>query len=663
MPLIFGVDYYPEQWPQKLWDSDFARMTQMGLQAIRIMEFAWTILEPRENEYDFTLFDQAIELAHKHKLQVVLGTPTATIPVWLFEKDPTILQKHPEGFVRQFGDRRQMCYNAPLYIEQSKKIVQQIAKHFAGHNAVIGWQVDNEIGHEGSDQCVCVHCQKKWPQWLQKKYGSIDSLNQTWGTVFWSTKYSDFSQIPLPQKALHTQQNPALLLDYHRFQSDGAVGFVQNQVDILRAHIKQNDWISTNIYAPPMSPIIDMEKIFDSMDFTGFDNYPVWGDMNEPLPYYFNAYVLSYIRGLKKSRNFTIFEQINGIQGHQVLGHLPPLGQIVAWTNQAIALGANQIFYFRWRTAPFGQEQLCNGILDPDNTDTPMMDALQKNIKAHQKKMDVFADQIVPAQACVIYDKDNSRLLKKHYMSKGLYLTPNSYMQVGYDAEMARHYAPYSIFNINCDVQSASQIDLDKYKIISLPMYIMTDKDFVARLQQWVAQGNTLILGWRAGVRDRDNWATQKTLPGEFSEMAGIQIKRYESLNETKVKIRIGIVPARGEVWADIVEPLQAKVLARYTDKTKHYKGQACITMNTYGQGKVFYLGTSPNPIGLFFLYKKIFRYAKIKTMFKGMGLEIISRTGTDGKHYLVAVNHTKKTKKLRGKTIQPYGFAIIPDQ
>ncbi|TAL38035.1 MAG: beta-galactosidase [Spirochaetes bacterium] len=655
--VLFGVDYYPEQWDRSLWESDARRMREMGIKAARLMEFAWVLLEPREGKYDFSLFDEAIDVLAAQGIGIVLGTPTATFPYWLYEKDPAMVQVNPNRMSRDFGARREGCYNAAIYRKAAGRIVKKIAKHYGKDSRVIGWQIDNEIGHEGSDRCVCDNCARQWGGWLRKKYATIDALNRAWGTVFWGTTYSKFDQVPVPRDQVATIQNPSLYLDYYRFCSDSATAFTGEQVRILRKHIAKDQWITTNLYPAPHAPVIDMEEMLRPMDIPAYDNYPVWGDQDEPLPYFFISYALSYIRGLKDTGTFAILEQFSGFQGHVCLGYLPPEKQAVLWTDQAIARGADKIFYFRWRTAAFAQEQLCYGILDSDNSDTSRYASLRDNIREKGATYARFADTPFESQACLVYDKDNSRLIRDQYLSKGLYLSPEPYMQVGYDLECARQFAPTVLFNVNTDVKSAQGVDLSRYKLILLPLYQMASPVFVKKLEEWVRQGGHLVLGFRAGARDEKNHAVSTELPGLFAEMAGITIKRFESLNETKVKIRVGMIPAHGEVWADQIIPGTARPIARYTDRKKHYRGMPCATVNEFGKGKVYYFGTTPGPLATILLYRKVFKAAGLRPKFYGMGIEAVRRTTTDGKKLEVILNHTARTRWAGLSRLRPYSM------
>ena len=40
--MTAGVCYYPEQWPETMWEDDLARMKALGITVVRVAEFAPT---------------------------------------------------------------------------------------------------------------------------------------------------------------------------------------------------------------------------------------------------------------------------------------------------------------------------------------------------------------------------------------------------------------------------------------------------------------------------------------------------------------------------------------------------------------------------------------------------------------------------------------------
>ena len=657
--ISFGADWYPEQWDESRWEADADRMKSFGFDVARIMEFAWTLIEPEKGLYDFSLFDRALAVLAARGISVILGTPTASFPAWLLDEGE-VLQVARDGRRRGFGTRRMGCFNSPAYREASRRIVAACAEHFGKDERVIGWQVDNELGHEGSDRCVCGNCSSAWHAWLARRYGEPAAMNAQWGNVFWGTSYSRFDQVPVPRDQVSAHFSPGLLLDYDRFCSDSATSFLDEHVAILRAAVGPEAFITTNLYPPPMSNAIDMERLTRGMDFASWDNYPSWGDQDEPLPYVAQALAESFIRGISSAGSFTVMESFSGFQGHVCLGYLPPEAQVALWTNQAIARGADRIVYFRWRTAPYGQEQLCYGLFDTDDAETERARVLRENIRAVKAPFSRFASTPMESPACLVYSKDDARVLTEQYLSKGLVFKPTDWAQAGYDMEMVKWFAPYVVFNVNADVKSVDSVEIEKYKIISLPLYQMADPDLVARLDAWVKKGGHLVLGYRSGARDARDWNVDAPLPGLFAEMAGIRVLRFESLNSGTARMRIGMMPAKGEVWADIIEPATAKRVADWADKKKFYSGSPSVTVNARGEGKVWYIGTSPNPLGIFLIYRRIFKEAKVGAGFRGMGIEIIERRDRDGGMIRVMLNHSAKPRRVLGKRIKPFGWELI---
>jgi beta-galactosidase len=657
----FGVDWYPEQWPEVDWASDVERMAAYGFDCVRIMEFAWSLIEPEPGQFDFTLFDRAIALLAAHGLQAIIGTPTATPPVWLSAAD--IFRISADGKAHGFGTRRNVCYNAPAYRTAVSRVLRAIADHYGQDRRIIGFQVDNEIGHEGTDRCYCRHCATAWHGWLQGRYASAVAMNATWGSLFWNTAYRSFDQVPVPLRQPATGHNPGLLLDYDRFCSDSAVDFAWEQGRILRSRLSDWQWMTTNLFPPPLSNTIDMEKLTQGMDFAAWDNYPVWGEQDEPFPWQFSAMAQSYVRGLRGNVAFTVMEAMSGIQGHACLGHLPPERQVALWAIQAIARGANRVVFFRWRTAPYGQEQLCHGLIDADNCETERLRMLAAMMVRAKLELGPVIGQTLCSPVCIGYSKDDARVLREQYLSKGLYLKAAPYAQAGYDLELARWFAPFATFGINADVKPVGSIDLKSYKIISLPLYQMADPEVVGRLAEWVERGGCLVLGYRAGARDLNNHSVSQILPGIFQKLAGIRVPRFESLNMTQVALRIGLAPARGQVWADIIELDTARVAATWTDRRKFYRGHPAVTVNTVGRGQVWYIGTSLNPAGIFLLYRRILTGCGLKFHFSGPHLERITRRTVDGRDHTVLLNHSARACAVAGRRIGPWDWQVISDK
>jgi beta-galactosidase len=245
-------------------------MAEAGLSIVRIGEFAWAQMEPAEGVFDWRWLDRAVETLAGEGLQIVLGTPTPTPSAWLARAHPEILPVDAQGRVRRFGSRRHVYANSPAYRRHTERIVTALAQRYGGHPAVIGWQIDNEFGCHDTARCYCPRCTVAFRRWLKGRCGTLDALNEAWGTAFWSQRYGDWAEIEPPILAI-TEQNASQVLDYYRFSSDSWVDYEQCQVDLLREHSPGKP-ITHNFMGK--FPDLDCHDPARPLDFVTWDSYP-----------------------------------------------------------------------------------------------------------------------------------------------------------------------------------------------------------------------------------------------------------------------------------------------------------------------------------------------------------------------------------------------------
>ena len=268
--LELGTCYYPEHWDKSLWHEDLQRMKANGIFTIRIAEFAWNLIEPREGEFTYEFFDEFLDVAEEEHMKVIWGTPTATPPVWLTEKYPEVLNCNMAGIPYRHGMRRHYNYNAPIYQELCKRIVEKSAEHYAKRPCIIGWQIDNEINCE-TDEFYSESDTIAFRAFLKDKYKTLDALNQAWGTIVWNQTYNEWDEIYVPRPTIHNSTNHHQLLDYSRFVSESANRFCKMQADIIRKYMKPGDFITTN----GLFGNLDNHRMNDeALDVYTYDSYP-----------------------------------------------------------------------------------------------------------------------------------------------------------------------------------------------------------------------------------------------------------------------------------------------------------------------------------------------------------------------------------------------------
>ncbi|MEG2316327.1 MAG: beta-galactosidase, partial [Clostridia bacterium] len=209
--LSLGVCYYPEHWDETLWQDDLRRMKELGIGTVRVFEFAWSLVEPREGEYDFRLFDSFLALAKKEAMRVIFGTPTATPPAWLTHAHPDVLNCNKDGQKMYHGHRRHYNYNSTVFHDYVRSIVTVLADRYGTHPAIIGWQIDNEINCE-VDTFYSQADHAAFRTYLRERFGTLEALNDAIGGRFWSQSYSTWDEVTLERHTPHEQGNPHMAL-------------------------------------------------------------------------------------------------------------------------------------------------------------------------------------------------------------------------------------------------------------------------------------------------------------------------------------------------------------------------------------------------------------------------------------------------------------------
>ncbi len=375
MKPTLGVCYYPEHWDEAMWAEDARRMVDTGLTWVRIAEFAWSRMEPEPGTYDWSWLDRAIETLGAAGLKVVIGTPTATPPRWMLDRHPGMLAVDADGRPRGFGSRRHYCFSHQGYIEECRRIVRLMAERYGANPHVAAWQTDNEYACHETTLSYSDAALSGFRNWLAQKYQSPDALNRAWGNVFWSMEYRDFSEIGLPNLTV-TEPNPAHVMDFRRYSSDAVVLFNRAQTDILKAH---TDAPLIHNYMGAITEF-DHFAVGDDLDIASWDSYPlgflldrIEADDDHKLAYArqgdpdFQAFHHDLYRAVGRGR-WWVMEQQPGPVNWAPWNTAPLPGMVRLWSLEAIAHGAEVVSYFRWRQAPFAQEQMHAGLLRPDSS-------------------------------------------------------------------------------------------------------------------------------------------------------------------------------------------------------------------------------------------------------------------------------------------------------
>jgi beta-galactosidase len=555
---MLGVCYYPEHWPESWWVDDARRMREMGLSYVRIGEFAWSRMEPARGQYDFGWLDRAIDVLGKAGLKVVLGTPTATPPKWLMDERPDIAPVDEQGNVRGFGSRRHYSFSSETYWTESRRIVEVLAKRYGNNPAIAGWQTDNEYGCHLTVLSWGAEDLKAFQNWLRKTYQTTDQLNEAWGNVFWSMEVSSFDQISLPHLTV-TETNPAARLDFWRFQSGQVAAYDKMQCDIIRAH-SPGRFITHNFMG--FFNEFDHWKLGENLDIASWDSYPVgfteqfpfseeehvkWAETAHPD---IAAFHHDLYRGVGRGR-FWVMEQQPGPVNWAPWNPVPKPGMVRLWTWEALAHGAEVVSYFRWRQAPFAQEQMHAGLNMAGLSEWSPGGQEAGAVSAELKKLGTLP-AFKQAPVAIVYDYEASWITR---------IQPQA-QDFRYHELVFRWYEAVRRLGLDVDFVQPGH-SLKDYKLVLVPSLPHVSDQALKAFEKTEAQ---VLYGPRTGSKTRHFAIPDGLAPGPLRELLGLRVTQVSSLRPGLSEAVKGKVSGEASRWREYVET-SSPVLARFANK------------------------------------------------------------------------------------------------
>ncbi len=520
--MKLGCCYYPEHWPESMWADDARRMAEMGLSLVRIGEFAWSRIEPEPGRFDWGWLDRAIQTLADAGLKVILGTPTATPPKWLVDTLPDMVAIDAEGRPRRFGSRRHYCFSHSGYRAQCRRITTALAQRYGAHPAIAMWQTDNEYGCHDTVLSFSEAAAARFREWLAGRYEDIDALNTAWGNVFWSMEYRGLPEIDPPNLTV-TEGNPAHWLVYRRFASDEVVSFNREQVDILREHSPGTP-ITHNFMG--FFTEFDHHDVGADLDVATWDSYPLgfleqfWFSEEEKAQYRrqghpdIAAFHHDLYRGCSNGR-WGVMEQQPGPVNWAWFNPAPLPGMVALWTLEAYAHGAEFTSYFRWRQAPFAQEQMHAGLLRPDSSEA---EAAPEVREAAALLAQHGALKPAEPEAALVFSYEAAWVC-------GIQPQGQSFRTIELAFEW---YSALRRAELNVDIVSPAA-DLSRYRMVMVPSLPILPEGFAAKLEELTCP---VIIGPRTGSKTAHFTIPEGLPPGDLRSVMPFTVERVESLRD-----------------------------------------------------------------------------------------------------------------------------------
>jgi beta-galactosidase len=614
--IRLGVSYYPEQEPETDWATDARLMNELGIDTVRVGEFCWSRMQKPDGTMTLDWLQRFIEQFDLYGIKTLLCTPTAAPPVWVCEKLPDLPLVAPDGRRGLFGGRRHYSPFHEGYRAVCDSVVAGLAKRFGKHEGVIGWQIDNEVGSYSTID-VSAPALGAFHQWVTKKYGTTQEVNQRWNLAFWNQEVERIDQLPAPTNMMCTR-NPSMLLEYNRFCLEGWSRFILAQAKTIRVHSDARQFVTSNCEEMVAHALFDLQGREGSaggfVDYAAVDNYPEL--LPEPGQ---NAMRLDRYRTLTPGRFFFAPEMQIGSSCSTTGGLLPEVRRY--WAFETLARGARSLTWFHWVRFRGGAEWRLASMIERDRVKRTNFTSTAETIRQIRRVEPILKGAQVQADVQVLLSTGN--ILARDRSSEASF-----WMEIQLpDATQSRFplweretrravYLPFSRMGMTVGFVTEKQTWLPDKPLIISDADLVSD-ELAGRLGEFCRQGGTIICFPGAGERDMVGCHLNLTPPGKLAPLFGVQLQDYYPLEEFKGVTfdpsaggvtRPPGAPQRVTTAAVLLAGTMVEVDIRHAEVLAprggalvlgKYQGGPCnrmpaVTTNAVGKGWAVYLGAIP---------------------------------------------------------------------
>lgn len=660
LPKIwYGGDYNPEQWDAPVWAEDERMFKLAGIDVATINVFSWALIQPSEDTYDFSGLDELMDRLYKNGTYVCLATGTGAHPAWMAHRYPEVTRVDVQGRKRKFGGRHNSNPNSAVYRKYAARLAGKLAERYKDHPALVAWHISNEFGgYDYSEQSAAA-----FRVWLMERYGSLDALNKAWNTRFWSHTFYDWEEIVVPSE-LSEEWNgnrtnfQGISLDYRRFMSYSLLECYKIENDAIKEH-SRNIPVTTNLMG--FYPELDYFEWAKQMDVISWDNYP---SLDTPVSH--TAMTHDLMRGLKNGQPFMLMEQTPSQQNWQPYNSLKRPGVMRLWSYQAVARGADTVLFFQLRRSIGACEKYHGAVIEhAGHEHTRVFRECAELGRELEQLGGELLDARSQAQIGIIYDWENRWALE---------LSSGPSVVLDYVNEVHKYYDALYQQNIEADMIGVEE-ELSKYKMVIAPVLYMIKPGFAEKVEAFVKAGGTFITTYFSGIVNENDLVTVGGYPGELRKVLGIWAEEIDALlpgmsNEIVMNQEWGALSGSYKcgLLCDLIHSEGAEVLAHYG--TDFYKGMPVLTANSFGEGKAYYVASSPEAGFLQSFLGNLCHESGIRPLVSAPeGIESVQRV-KDGVSYLFLLNHqegelsadigaAQRTDLLTGKTFS--GSVVVP--
>ena len=639
--IWYGGDYNPDQWPEEVWDDDVRLMKKAGVNLVSVGIFSWAKIETSEGVYDFDWLDRIIDKLGEAGIAVDLASATASPPMWLTQAHPEVLWKDYRGDVCQPGARQHWRPTSPVFREYALKLCRAMAEHYKGNPYVVAWHVSNEYGcHNRFDYSE--DAEHAFQQWCEERYGTIDAVNDAWGTAFWAQRMNDFSEIVPPRFIGDGNfMNPGKLLDFKRFSSDALKAFYIAERDTL-AEITPDLPLTTNFMVSASGSVLDYDDWGDEVDFVSNDHYFIPGEAHlDEL-----AFSASLVDGIARKDPWFLMGHSTSAVNWREINYRKEPGQLVRDSLAHVAMGADAVCYFQWRQSKAGAEKFHSAMVPHAGEDSAVFrDVCELGADLNKLSDEgILGSRLAKSRVAVVFDYE-SEWATEH--------TATPTQHVHHVDEPLAWFRALADQGVTADVVPVRGA-WDDYEMVVLPSVYLLSEETTRRVRDYVVGGGRLVVTYYTGISDEKDHVWLGGYPGSIRDVVGVRVEEFMPMGDDFTGVPDRLELSNGAVAHDIADVIgsvdgTATVLETFKDDPwTGMDGAPAIVAHTFGEGRSVYVGARLGRDGIALSLPEILDSLGMAEAGGNDGRVLhVEREGADGSRFVFSFNRTHETVRV----------------
>lgn len=581
--VLYGAAYYHEYMPYERLDKDVAMMKEAGISVVRMGESTWSLWEPTEGRFEYAWMDRVVDAMGKAGIKVIMGTPTYSIPTWMFQKHPEMLARPLGGAATFYGMRQNMDTDNVDFRFYADRLIHKMVEHYRDNPNVIGWQIDNETSSYGASNPDVFNGFKEH---LKKKFITTDALNKAWFLNYWGQDVNGWENLPSRDSTISTGYK----LEWSRWQQMRVTEYLTWQAGLVRKYRRPDQFV-TQDFGGAMRRDVNEHEVSKVLDVAA--NNPYHGTQDH-MDGQNQAEQGDYTRSLKHA-NYLVTEINAQTTDWTSAYQFPPYdGQLRLDVYTHLSSGANMVEYWHWASIHSGQETYWKGVLSHDLEPNRAYAEVSRTAHELKKIGPSLVNLKIANEVAILYSVDSANALD--FMPFAL--APAAQWAMGKtvaDYSTVVHQMHRALYNANVGVDFVfpEEADFAKYKLIVVPPLYIANDALLERLAAYVKVGGHVLMSFKSGFANENSAVRWVMAPGPLREAAGFSYQEFSNL-EKPLALKGDPFQAGADnkalYWAEFLKLEHAKGLAFYDHP--FFGRWPAVTHNEFGAGSLTYEGT-----------------------------------------------------------------------